>query len=297
MGRIVDIMARGTRLRTDAGRLLIARPDGTVNALAFGDVEVVLISECAIDLTGCVLADLAENGVPVVLCGRNYQPVGMMRPVALHHAQTGILRQQIAVHPSTQARLWQRIVRSKIVHQAAFLRARGLPDLELRQYLPVVSRGDAQNAEGGAARTYWRTLGLFPRRDRMAPDANQMLNYCYVVIHAAAARAICAAGLHPGLGLHHCSAYNDCCLASDLMEPFRVAADNAVALWLDAHPGETDLTPASKAFLLRTLLGMAWGVGSGETSLFEALAHAAVSLRQCLVSNTVDLDLPVALCA
>jgi len=297
MGRIVDVVERGTKLQTDSGRLLVIRSDGTTCALAFADVDVVVISECAVSLTGRVLADLARNGVPVVLGGPDYRPVGMMTPTAAHHAQTGVLRRQIGVHPSTLSRLWQKIVRAKIAQQATLLRERGLPDLELRQSLAVVLRGDATNAEGLAARAYWRTLGIFPRRDRSAPDANRLLNYCYTVVYAAAARALCATGLHPGLGLHHRNASNDYCLASDLMEPFRIAADRAVVDWLDRHPGETELTPACKADLLRNLLGMGWRVGPGETSLFEALAHAAVSLRRCILENAVDLDVPELLCA
>lgn len=297
MGRIIDITQRETWLRTNCGRLSIKLPNEEIRTLPFSDVGVVLVSECAINLTGCVLADLAAAGIPVVLCGHDYLPASLLMPVSTHHAHSGVLQGQMAAYPSTLARLWQRIVRAKISCQVEYLTVRGLPDVELRRALALVSRGDASNAEGWAARAYWQALGIFPRRDRTAFDANRLLNYGYTVIYAAAARALCAAGLHPGLGLHHRNIYNACCLASDLMEPFRIAADHAVVAWLEAHPNETELSPKCKAFLLRTLLEMPWKAANGETSLFEALNRAAVSLRRCLLENTVELEIPEALCA
>ena len=48
-----------------------------------------------------------------------------------------------------------------------------------------------------------------------------LLNYGYAVLRAIIARAICAAGFHPSLGIHHHNRYNAFCLADDLMEPFR----------------------------------------------------------------------------
>lgn len=297
MGRIVDVTLRGTSLRTNTGRLMLTLPDGDVKTLPFRDVEVLMLSECAVDLTGCVLADLVEAGVPIVLCGHTYQPVGLMMPSAVFQQQARVLRGQILAHPSTYTRLWQRIVRAKIAHQASYLRTRGLSDLDLRQSLLYVTRGDTTNAEGYAARAYWRALALFVRRDPSAPDANALLNYCYTVIYAAAIRALCAVGLHPGLGIHHCNPHNAGCLASDMMEPFRIAADHAVVSWIEQQPNKLELTSTCKAALLRTLLASAWRVQGGETSLSQALQEMALSLRTCILENSVELEIPEALCA
>ena len=297
MGRIVDVTTRGTKVRVDTGRLRLDLKDGQSVVVSLLDVEALLVSECAIELTGCVLVELSARGIPVVLCGRNYMPTGILLPLTSYHAQTGVLRRQIEVHPSTRARLWQRVVKKKIENQIGLLKARGVPEEFISPMLTPVGRGDQGNVEGIAARAYWRALNLFSSRNRDATDANQLLNYCYAVIHSSAARAICAAGLHPGLGLHHCNAYNACCLASDLMEPFRIAADHAVVAWLDEHPGDYDLRSECKAFLLKKMLGVPWKIPAGETSLHEALSHAAISLRKCILTNTVDLDIPEALCA
>lgn len=66
------------------------------------------------------------------------------------------------------------------------------------------------------------------RRDRDADGANALLNYGYMVMRAAVARAVPAAGLHPTIGLHHANRLNAFALAADLVELFRPLVDAAV---------------------------------------------------------------------
>ena len=297
MGRIVDVTLRGCKLHSETGRLCVDKPDGASVRIAYCDIEAVLLSERAIDLTGCVLSDLAEAGIPLVVCGKDYLPKGVLNPFGVYHAQTRVLQHQIQARSTTLARLWQLIVRRKIANQIAMMRWRRASASDLARMMLTVERGDARNAEGTAARIYWQSMRIFKNRNRDAEDANRLLNYCYAVIYSATARALCAAGLNPGLGIQHCNGYNDCCLASDVMEPFRIAADYAVVSWMDDHPDMSELTPTCKAELLRTMLGVAWRGRLGETSLSEALAETAVSLRNCFVADRHDLELPEALCA
>lgn len=91
-----------------------------------------------------------------------------------------------------------------------------------------VGSGDPGNMEAQAARRYWPLLfGENFRRNREEPGTNAMLNYGYAVLRATTARAVCAAGLHPAIGLNHKS--EDMTLIDDLMEPFRPMIDLMVA--------------------------------------------------------------------
>ena len=112
------------------------------------------------------------------------------------------------------------------------------------------------------------------------------------VLHGSAACALCCAGLNTSLGVNHCGPANPHCLASDLMEPFRTVADCAVRDWLTANPDTFELTPQCKRYLLGTLLSSRWRTTQGIMPLFLALSRAAVSLRDCLLGNTVNLDMP-----
>ena len=91
-------------------------------------------------------------------------------------------------------------------------------------------------AEAQAARLYWRVLfgPEFTRRDD-EDESNALLNYGYAIVRAITARAICGAGLHPALGIHHKNQYNAFVLADDLMEPFRPVVDRAVLALKDSE--------------------------------------------------------------
>ena len=292
MDRVLDIGGYGDKVRLDTGRISVQRKDGICTLVPMDDIAVLMLSEPGVSLSVAVLSELAKNGATAVVCDRSHVPVGVFQPIAAHTRQTGILLRQIAVRRLLRDRLWQRIVRAKINAQARTLARYGKRDVELEVLAKDVRRGDVQNAEGHAALRYWRRLGLFERRDRFAHDANLPLNYAYAILHGSTVRALCCAGLNTSLGLNHCGPTNPHCLASDLMEPFRPVADCAVRDWLTANPDSFELTSQCKRHLLGALLSSRWQTTQGAMPFFLALSHAAVSLRDCLLRNSVDLDVP-----
>ena len=104
----------------------------------------------------------------------------------------------------TRKRLWKTLVKAKISAQADALDMVGHRSGALRDLARKVRSGDPDNIEGMAARRYWtQMMGDGFRRDRGAGGANALLNYGYMVLRAATARSILAAGLHPSLSIHH----------------------------------------------------------------------------------------------
>ncbi len=293
MEQIIDIGEYGDKVRLDGGRIVIRRSDGTSAAVPVGDVAVLMFSEPGLSVSVAVLTELAKNGGTAVACDHTHTPVGVFQPLAAHSRSTAVLLGQIAARPVLRARLWQRIVQAKIRAQARTLNRYGRRDDELDALVRNVRRGDTENVEGHAALRYWRRLGIFERRDRAADDANRPLNYAYAILYGSAVRALCCAGLNTALGLNHRGPTNPHCLASDLMEPFRPAADAAVHDWLTANPGAYDLVPACKRYLLNALLSSRWRTAQGAVSFLAALSRAAVSLRDCLLSDSVEIELPV----
>ena len=86
-----------------------------------------------------------------------------------------------------------------------------------------VRSGDVDNIEAQASRKFWPVYlqDTEFRRNMDGQAPNNMLNYGYMVMRAAVARALCSAGLLPSLGIHHHNRYNAFCLADDMLEPFR----------------------------------------------------------------------------
>ena len=132
------------------------------------------------------------------------------------------MNDQISASLPLKKRLWAQLVRAKILAQAATLAAVGAPHTGFFLLSRKVRSGDPDNVEAEAARRYWPLLlGAEFRRDKDGDGINGLLNYGYAVLRAGVARAVMAAGLHPGFGLMHSNRSNPMVLIDDLMEPFR----------------------------------------------------------------------------
>ncbi len=156
-----------------------------------------------------------------------------------------------------------------------------------------VRSGDLDNIEAQAARRYWSRM--FPedgfRRDQNANDQNRYLNYGYAVVRALTARALCASGLHPSLGLHHHNRYNAYCLADDLMEPYRPFVDIHVYEIAKEFGPLADMDRAIREKLLGIL---SWEVNLEKESfnLQTAIQRSAQSLARVVDGEGNSLVLP-----
>ncbi|HVB33325.1 MAG TPA: type II CRISPR-associated endonuclease Cas1 [Patescibacteria group bacterium] len=268
----------------DAGELTIP----------LADVAVLIASHPQISLTHAVLSGLAAAGGIFVACDQKHMPASMLLPLAAHSLQAERFARQAAAPLPLRKRLWQEIVRAKIRAQARLLVERTGTDDGLCALVSQVRSGDPANVEARAARVYW--VKLFGhtgfKRDPEGDGLNGRLNYGYAVLRAITARALCGAGLHPGLGIHHHNRYDAFPLADDLMEPFRPAVDRAVANLHDAgrvrNPG---LDTAAKRALLEPLLARFNGNGESRT-LFDWIAQTASSLATAVESGDRKLDIP-----
>lgn len=125
------------------------------------------------------------------------------------------------------------------------------------------------------------------RRDRFGESPNHLLNYGYMVLRAIVARAICAAGLHPGIGISHHNRYDPSCLASDLMEPFRQIVDRKVWHMVKETGLDATLTPTVKKQLLAPLTSAPKG-----QCTFTAAYRLASSVAAVLAGEKSTLTLP-----
>lgn len=215
----------------------------------------------------------------MVICDDRHLPVGLCLPLTGYHAPARRMTAQANASKPTLKRLWQQIVRAKVAHQAALLRDLRGSDFGLGELAVSVRSGDPDNVEAQAARLYWPALfdSADFLRDPALPDQNRYLNYGYAILRAIVARAICASGLHPGLGIHHHHRNNAYCLADDLMEPFRPAVDRAaVELWRDAGP-DAPLDRTIKPRLL-ALVEDRFDLAGERRTLFDCVARLCASV-------------------
>lgn len=290
---VVEISESAARLRVELDRLLIERAEHGAVAIPLGEIAALVLTSPQTVLTQPVLAGLASHGAIVVACDTRRQPVCMLLPLDAHSTQSARMRAQASVSAEVKARVWKQIVQAKVNAQARILEEARGSDAGLSMLARRVTRGDPSNIESQASVRYWKALfaaGPF-KRNRRAADANVLLNYGYAILRAATARAICAAGLHPTLGLHHRNQYNAFCLADDLMEPYRPTVD-AIVVRLVESEGPTELDGATRQALVEAILGR--HVASGEArTLFDLLSIVASSLAMVLIGQRRLLDLRV----
>ena len=255
------------------------------------DIAAVIANAHGLSYTNNLLVALAQRGAPFVLCSANHNAVGMLLPIEGNFEQSKRIEAQIAASQPTHKRLWASVVRAKLEQQAAALEATGGPTAPLTALAAKVKSGDPENLEAQGARRYWTLLfGADFRRDQNAGGTNGLLNYGYTVLRATTARAVVAAGLHPGIGLHHSNDNNAMRLVDDLMEPFRSMID--LKVWQLKRNGETEVSPEAKRALVRTLYDD-MQTEAGATPVMVCSQKLCTSLAQVYLGVRDKLDLPL----
>ena len=273
--RTIEISREPAHLAVRDGQLLIlrkqespqrlpARPENLAGSIPCEDIGVLMVDSRETTYSHWALAELADHGAAVVVCGRDHHPAGLYLPISSNTQLLSRLDAQLTASKPAQKRLWATIVAAKVRAQASALppgpnfdACRG----RLLRLAREVRSGDTTNIEAQAAAAYWPVLFSacgevaqpFRRKagERGAPPPNHLLDYGYSAVRAAVARALVSAGLLPALGIQHRGRSNPFCLADDLMEPLRPIVDRRVR-WL-ADRGELVLDRSTKAELLEAL--------------------------------------------
>jgi len=287
--RTVEISGHGNHLFISDGALCVRRGRDVVGRVPLEDLGVLILDAPTTTYTHHAIAEALAAGAVILPCGRDHHPAGMFLPQT-SSLQTQRVRDQAAASAPLRKRLWQQIVRRKIANQAAVLDdgpvAKGLKLMVSR-----VRSGDPANVEAQAARKYWRALfGKVFRRGREGAPPNALLNYAYMVLRACVARSVCAAGLHPSLGLHHHNRSNAFALADDLVEPLRPMADRKVKALYEA--GAREVERETKVELL-SLLTAEIEVAGARGPLMVGLERVIASLVRCYAGEAKAIELPV----
>lgn len=291
VGRVVEIATDGRHVSIYRGFLGIADRGEELGRVPLDDIAAVVANAHGLTFSNNALIELSQRGAPVVLCGRNHMPAAIVWPVDSHHLQTGRMNDQIGASLPLKKRLWTQIVRAKILGQGATLVATGAPGRGFLLLSRKVRAGDPDNVEAEAARRYWPLLfGSEFRRDTDSGGINGMLNYGYAVLRAGVARAVMAAGLHPGFGLMHSNRLNPMVLVDDLMEPFRPTVDREVHRLFKS--GGVEVDRASKSELARIMV-IDLPTSAGLSPLMTCAERLAQSLARAYAGDGETLDLPL----
>ncbi len=290
LGRVIEVAEDGRHLAKDRGFLVVQSGRDELGRVPLDDVAALITTARGTSLSTPLIAALAARGTPIVLCGENFAPTALVFPLAGHHAQQRRIEAQIDRTRPMAKRLWAQTVTAKLRAQGAALADFGQPAAALFRLAGHVRSGDPDNLEAQGARRYWPLLmGPDFRRDSGEPGVNGLLNYGYAVLRAGVARAICAAGLHPGLGIFHRHPHNPLPLADDLMEPFRPLVDSEVRRLVAEGVHEVDVAAKRR---LAALLVADLPTAAGNTPLATCLLRCAASLAESYIEGVAALAFP-----
>lgn len=255
--RTIEVSGFDASLSVRTGLLTLKREGETVEQVPLIDLGVLVVDTPNATFTNSALVEVTESGGLVILCGADHMPAAYVLPVVGNTLQVARKLAQLELPLRLRKRIWQQLVRGKILNQAAATPCERTRSL-LQELAKRVGAGDRTNIEARAAREYWSTWldGKPLERDRYGPPPNNFLNYGYMVLRGVVARALCAAGLDCTFGVHHVGKSSGFPLADDMMEPLRPWVDKAA---LDLYrSGLAELTRDAKARLLRVLYDPCW---------------------------------------
>lgn len=293
---IVEI-GNPARLSVRDAQLVIEREDFLPFVTPISDITALLLAHPQVTLTQAVFSRLAEVGAIVVTIDGQHRPAAMSLPLQANTWQSERIAAQASLSPVLRKRLWTQIVQAKIRAQASHLQELYGSDGGLAPMARRVRSGDPENLEAQAARRYWglvfgdKSFRRGSEQTAESQDQNRHLDYGYTVLRATVARAVCATGLHPSMGLRHHNRYDPFCLAADFMEPFRPLIDRRVALWVREHDPSAPLDSATKKWLIKATTMRYWW--NGEQRAFpDIAARAASSLASAITGQAARMELP-----
>lgn len=295
-------IAHPARLSVRDAQLVIEREELLPFVTPVSGINTLLLAHPQVTLTQAVISRLADVGAMLVTIDHQYLPVAMTLPLQAHSLQTERLSAQAGLGQVKRKRLWRQIVQAKIRAQGSLLKELHGSDGGLIATAARVRSGDPDNLEAQVARRYWGLIFGEPEHGKpkfrrgadaleTGPDQNRHLDYGYTVLRASVARAVCAAGLHPSIGLRHHNRYDPFCLAADLMEPFRPLIDRRVAVWLKRNSPSAPMDTTTKRWLIEGVTMRYW-VCREERVLSDILFRVTSSLAAVLIGDQEKIDLP-----
>lgn len=217
------------RCSYEGGYLIVRKEDDTVK-IHLSEISSVVLQTNQVYISAYLLSELAKAKISFVVSDEKRNPIGQYLPLYGAHNASKRISEQLGWSEPAKKRVWKRVVRDKIAHQAQVLNARAREEMGLRlsKLIPEVRSGDTTNREAHAARLYFQAMfgGDFSRDDDTS--INAALDYGYAILLSAVNREIVARGYLTQMGICHKSEYNQFNLGCDLMEPFRPVVDRLV---------------------------------------------------------------------
>ncbi|WP_018922790.1 type II CRISPR-associated endonuclease Cas1 [Salsuginibacillus kocurii] len=255
------------------------------------DISTITLEHKQTIITQSVLSACASNRIALISCDNKKLPDGIFTSYHQHSRQLTVLNMQQSLSKPLKKRLWQQIVKQKIMNQANCLDSHGCEESsKLLSIARQVESGDTSNREGYAAKIYFPQLFGSSFTRRANDSRNRLLNYGYSIMRSTIARSLVAYGFTPCLGIHHDSQTNPFNLADDFMEVLRPLVDMHI---VELPPNNWDVnTRASIVNLLNKEVEINGAMYVASSAADEMVKSFVAVCRQNDISYLKLLTIP-----
>lgn len=284
------LISNPCKLSIKDNNILLKRLEDEDVIIAISEVSAVVVENPQITLTAVFMSCCASNNIAVIFTDEKYTPIGVFHPFHQHSRMTKHAFLQRDWSQSFKNRVWQKIVKAKIINQQqTLLKITNKPSKQLDMIAAKVQSADKTNREAHAAMIYWRTLFDNFKRNNTNDIRNSALDYGYSIVRSAIARSISATGFIPAFGFHHKSELNAFNLADDLIESFRPFVDFEVHLLNTVHT-DSKLSYQMRIDLVN-ILNKQVVFNDKKTTLLNAIQQMIFSLLKASQYKNIDFFL------
>lgn len=210
-------------------RFLVVKQDNDEKYVHLSEIDTIIVDSTAVSISTYLLKELSDSKINIIFCDEKHNPFGELSSYYSSHNTSKKIQKQINWLKENKDKMWQNIIKNKIINQALMMKKINSNKYELLlTYIEDVLSADKTNREGHAAKVYFNELfgKDFVRNE--SDNINAALNYGYAILLSTINKEVISNGYLTQMGIHHKNEFNEFNLSCDLMEPFRIVIDNFV---------------------------------------------------------------------
>lgn len=210
-------------------RFLVVKQDNDEKYVHLSEIDTIIVDSIAVSISTYLLKELSDSKINIIFCDEKHNPFGELSSYYSSHNTSKKIQKQINWLKENKDKIWQNIIKNKIINQALMMKKINSNKYELLlSYIEDVLSADKTNREGHAAKVYFNELfgKDFVRNE--SDNINAALNYGYAILLSTINKEVISNGYLTQMGIHHKNEFNEFNLSCDLMEPFRIVIDNFV---------------------------------------------------------------------
>ncbi|HIU21965.1 MAG TPA: type II CRISPR-associated endonuclease Cas1 [Candidatus Fimihabitans intestinipullorum] len=103
-------------------RFLVVKHESDEKYIHLSEIDTVIVDSISVSISAYLLKELSDNKINIIFCDDKHNPFGELSSYYSRHNTSKKIKEQIAWKQSDKNKLWQMIVKNKIINQATLLR-------------------------------------------------------------------------------------------------------------------------------------------------------------------------------